>query len=118
MNWKHREPIEEVSAEETLLNGLFEIAIRGGDHSDIRGFGLIAADALVLALLQGAQQSNLNAQRQLADLIEEQRACMRSFEPPNASLDRSRERARLVTKQLGRNQFMREGREIRRDHRM
>src|SRR5262249_57531098 len=77
---------KEISPEETFFNGLIEIAIRGGDDSDVRLSGLTAADALELALLQGAQQSDLDTKWQFADLIENKRACIPTFKPPNTSL--------------------------------
>src|SRR5262249_38416080 len=117
-NWEHREAIKEISAEETIFDGPFKIAIRGGDDSDVRLSGLTAADALELALLQGAQQSDLDTKWQFADLIEKQRACIRSLEPPNRSLRRPRKSARLVAEQLGRDQFIGKSREIRANHRM
>jgi hypothetical protein len=55
MDWKDRETIKEIAPKEAIVDGLFEIAIRGRDDSDIRGPGLIAANALELALLEGAQ---------------------------------------------------------------
>ena len=45
-----------------------------------------AADALELALLQHAQQLRLRLERQLADLVEEQRAAVGELEAPAALL--------------------------------
>jgi hypothetical protein len=118
MDWKHCEAIKEISPEETVFDGLLEIAIRRSDNSHVYSSRLTAADTLELPLLQGAQQSDLDSKWPFADLIEKQRAYIRSFEPSNASLNRSRKCARLVTEQLGRDQFMRKGRQVRADHRM
>ena len=59
-----------------------------------------AADALELALLQDAQQLRLHLQRQLADLVEEQRAAVGQLEAAGSGRDRAGERAPLVPEQL------------------
>ena len=51
MDWKHGQTIEEIAPEETIFDGLFEIAIRCRNDSNVCSFSLIAADALELALL-------------------------------------------------------------------
>ncbi len=46
--------------------------------------GLIGPQALDFAVLQRAQEFGLDGQRQLSDLIEEQRATIGGLEPPRA----------------------------------
>ena len=52
--------------------------------------GLAAADRIDLALLDRAQQLHLRVQRQLADLVEEQRAAMGLHELADMPLGRAR----------------------------
>jgi hypothetical protein len=59
-----------------------EIAIPGSTDSDVSSPALTAADTLELALLQGAQQTDLETKGRVADLIEKQRAFIRIIEPP------------------------------------
>jgi hypothetical protein len=49
--------------------------------------------ALELAFLQHAQQLDLGLERQLADLVQEQRPAVRQLETPLVLSDRARERA-------------------------
>jgi hypothetical protein len=62
--------------------------------------GRRAADALELLLLQHAQQLHLRVERQLAHLVEEERAAVRQLEAADALLQRAGERALLVAEQL------------------
>ena len=77
---EHRQAVIEVGAEAPLRTSLAQVAVGGGDHarSATRGAGL--AHALVLAVLEHAQQLRLQLERQLADLVEEQRAVLRVLE--------------------------------------
>ena len=70
-------------------------------HSD----GVVAADALVDALLQHAQQLHLHRQAHVADLVEEQRAALGDLEASLAGGDRAGERALLVTEQFALEQL-------------
>src|SRR5262249_23615773 len=94
------------------LDGRLQVAICGRDHADIGANGLGSTDALELALLQHAQQSNLRLRRQLANLIQEERAAFRKLETTEAPLQRSREGALLVTEQLRADQRLGDGRTI------
>ena len=57
-----------------------------------------------LALLQRAQQLGLQLERQLADLVEEQRAAVRELEAARAALQRAGEGAALVAEELALDQ--------------
>ena len=70
----------------------------------------VAADALVDALLQDAQQFHLHRQAHVADLVEEQRAALGDFEAALAGGDGAGERALLVAEQLGSRAARREWR--------
>ncbi len=63
-----------------------QIAVRRGNQPHVHFARLHRADALHLAVLEHAQQLGLHGQRQLADLVEEQRAAVGAFEagPPCA----------------------------------
>ena len=67
-----------------------------------------AADALEPLLLERAQDLRLQRQRQLADLVEEQRAAVRHLELARLARDGAGERALLVAEQLGLEQRSRE----------
>ena len=66
--------VEEVLAEAPLLDLGLEVAVGRGDDARVERQLLVAADRADRALLQGAQQLRLHAQRHLADLVEEQGA--------------------------------------------
>ena len=69
---------------------LLEIAVRRGDDAHVDLDRLAAADPLELALLQDAQQLDLHVQRELADLVEEQRAAVGQLEPAQPARHRAR----------------------------
>src|SRR5207247_6161459 len=62
-----------------------------------------------LALLENAQQLHLRLERQLADLVEEDRATGGELEPADAPLDRAGEGALHVTEELALHEARRDG---------
>ena len=62
-----------------------------------------------LVLLQDTQQLDLRAERQIADLVEEERAPVGGLEPSGLARQRARERALLVAEQLALDQRFGEG---------
>ena len=80
----HGEPVVEILAERAAIDLAHEVAIGRGDDAHVDGDDLRAADAADLALLERAQQLRLQLERQLADLVEEQRAAVRLFEAADA----------------------------------
>ena len=76
------------------------------------------ADALERALLQHAQQLGLQLERDLGDLVEEQRALAGELEPAGAIGDRAGERALDVTEQLALEHAGRERGAVDRDERL
>jgi hypothetical protein len=70
------ETIIKILAKFFLLNRLLEILVDGREKTDIATDNFGATDALKLSFLQDAQQLRLKVQRQLADLIEKQRAAV------------------------------------------
>ena len=105
---EHRQPEEQVLAELPLGHPLLEVAVGRGDDADVDVQRLGAADPLETPLLERAQDLRLQRQRQLADLVEEQRAAMRQLEPAGLARRRAGERALLVAEQLGLEQRSRE----------
>ena len=89
----------EVAAEATSADFGAHIAIGGGDHARVGHTALGFAYALVLALLQHAQQLRLQLERQLADLIEKQRRVLRVLEIAGARRRGAGERALCISKQ-------------------
>src|SRR6185295_3274280 len=67
------------------------------------------ADALDLSRLENAQQLRLHGQRQLADLVEEQRAAVGRLEQPRLVVGRAGERAAHVPEQLALEQRFDDG---------
>ena len=89
-------------------NRLQQVAVGRGDDAHVDRSDVVAADALELALLQHAQQLDLQLRRQLADLVEEDRPAVGQLEPADAPGDRAGERALLVPEQLALDQARRQ----------
>ena len=83
------------------MNSSTEVAVGGGDHADVHRAAPVLADAADLAFLQHPQQFDLHARRDLADLVEQERAPVRRLEQSGAVLRRPGEGARDVAKELG-----------------
>ncbi len=62
-----------------VLDHLFEIAIRGGDDSDIEGVPFVSADTLQGVALQDPEQLRLQRQRHIADLVQKEGAAVCQF---------------------------------------
>ena len=74
---RHRKDIQaivEIGSERSVFDHLHEIAVRRRDDPHVHLLGSRAAEALELALLQDAQQLGLHFRRDVADLVQEQRA--------------------------------------------
>ncbi len=80
------EPVVEVGAEAALVGGLAQVFLGGGDHPDIQGDLLVGAEALDLALLQQAQQLDLDIQAHALDLVEKEGAAAGVFEFADTAL--------------------------------
>jgi len=96
----HVEAVEQIGAKGAATHLDVEVALGGGHHPGAEGAGLAAAQTLELAVLQHAQQPCLQCQRQLADLVEEERALARALEAPQPTGRRPGEGASLVAKEL------------------
>ncbi len=73
---QHVQPVEQVLAEMPFLDPLEQPAVGRRDDADVDLDRLAAADRLDGAFLQRAQQLHLGGQRQLRDLVQEQRAAV------------------------------------------
>src|SRR5580700_7477429 len=80
----HVEPVIKILAKPALRHQLFEILMRCRDHADVDLNGLRATHRLEAPLLKHAQQLDLNLERNIPDLIEEQRSARGSLKAANA----------------------------------
>ena len=97
---------EQVLAEAAGLHLGVEVAVGGGDHPHVGDAGPVLADALEPLLLEEAQQPCLEAGRELADLIEEERAALGGLDPAGLVADRAGEGAAGVAEQLAGQQLL------------
>ena len=102
--------IEQVFAEGAVLDRLGQVAVGGGDDADVHLDRLGAADAVDLALLDGAQQLGLQAGIHLADFVQQQGAAIGFLELADAPGDGAGEGAFLMAEQFGFQQVFREWR--------
>ena len=89
----------------------------GGDHAHVGLDRLVAADAVVVAVGQHAQQARLQLRGHVADLVEEQRATLGLLEAAAPHRLRAGESAALVAEQLAFQQVARDRRGVQRDER-
>ena len=111
----HVQPIEQVLAEPSLRQLLLEIAMGRCDDARVDSDRLVRADAGDFALLEHAQELGLGGGRQIADLVQKQRAAAGGFERPLPRGGGTGERAALVAEQLAFHQLVRQRRAIERD---
>ena len=76
------EAVQQVLAEQALAHALLEVLVRRGDDAHRRALRRVAADAVVLAVGEHAQQPHLQVGRHVADFVEEQRAAFGLLEAP------------------------------------
>ena len=98
----------EVFAERLLDDCLLEVGVRRAHEPYVRLARDGAAEALVLAGLEDAQELHLPDEREVADLVEEQRASVGRLESADARLGRAREGAGLGSEELGLHQGLRQ----------
>src|SRR5213594_2859747 len=82
-------------------DGLRHVTVRRGDQPNVDLEVARVADATDLALLDRAQELDLDRRRDLGDLVEEERPAGRRREEPDRVGHRSREGAFRVAKELG-----------------
>ena len=110
--------VEQVAAEDALADLLVEVGVGGGDDADIDLDLLAAADALDDLVLQEAQQLDLQGMRQVADLVEEQRAFVGALDLADGLLHRAGEGAAFVAEQFAFQQVFRDGAAVDGDERL
>ena len=101
VNGHHREAEVQVLPEATAVDLALQVAIRGADDAHVDLAGSRLTDAADLAGLDGSQQLGLQLERQLADLVEEDRPAVGGLEGAHAVAVGPREAAAQVTEQLG-----------------
>ena len=114
---KHGEPVVQVGAEPAVRDLGRQIAVGRRHDPDVDPDRLVGAHALHLTLLQDAEELGLRVERQLADLVEEQRAAVGELELPGAVGDRTGERAADMAEQLALDDALGERRAVDLDQR-
>jgi hypothetical protein len=99
-NLHHTQAKQEVFAKLTPRTHRREVAVRGRHHPQVGAQRLLTAHALEGALLQEPQELRLHRQRQLADLVEEERAPLGALDLAGNPTVGAGKRPALVTKQL------------------
>ena len=100
------------------LDLLPQVAIGRRHDPDVDAPRDVLADAAQLPFLNHAQHLGLRPRRQLADLVEEQRAAVRLLEDAGAIGDRAGERAARVAEQLGLDEIVGQRRAVERAERL
>ena len=109
------EAIEQILAEAPRLDLGSQVPVgRGEDAHIYLGMGGLT-DPFDLSPLQHTEQLGLHLERQLADLVEEDRASRGRFEGPGPCSIRSREGASLVPEELALHEILWDGAAIHRD---
>src|SRR5579859_947449 len=106
---------EQILAERALAHFVLEIAVGGGDDAHIHLHRRIAADAVDLAFLQGAQQFGLQARVHFRYFVEQQGAAGGFLELAEAAGHGAGEGALLVAEQLAFQQILGDRRAVHRD---
>ncbi len=112
------EAVEQILAEGAARHALGHVAVGGGDDADVDLDRLGAADAVDLALLDGAQELGLEMERHLGDFVEQQGAAIGLLELADATRHRTGEGALLVAEQLALEQVLRDRGAVDRDERL
>ena len=98
---EHGEPVVEILAEAAVVDLAAQIAVRRGDDAHVdRDARRRRRRRRTSPRLEHAQELGLQVERQLADLVEEQRAAVGLLERAGAPRDRAGERAALVAEEL------------------
>src|SRR5262249_43092895 len=92
--------VEKVLAELPIRHRLPEVAICGRNHADVHSNGRASTRTFELTLLQDTQELHLDLGRNLAHLVQEDRAGMSQLEAPDATLIRPGERTLFVAKEF------------------
>src|SRR5262245_25127770 len=94
------EAVEEIRPELALFDGGLEVPVRRRDAAEVHLDRAVAAHTRDLPFLEDAQEIRLRLERDVADLVEEDRPAVGDLELPLPSILRPRERSLLVAEQL------------------
>ena len=100
VDFKRIDAIHQVLAKIAVLDHLFQISMRGTNDTDVDLLRFVVSDAAYFAAFQHSQQLGLHRLRQLADLVQEQRAAVRHFEQSDTMFIRAREGSLAMPEQL------------------
>ncbi len=112
-----REPIVQIAAKAAARDLGEHVAMGRRDDADVELLGLAATERDHLARLEHAQELGLETDRQITDLVEEQRAAIRRGERTDALGRRTGERALGVTEQVALDQRLGARAAVERDER-
>ena len=101
---KDIEPVIQIFTKRLFPHGREQVAVCRRDHADIDADRRLSADAIELLLLQNAEQFRLHFQRDLPDLVEEDRPAVGQLESADALGDRAGEGPFLVAEKLALDQ--------------
>ena len=101
LNRKNIEAIVEIAAKFAVGDEAREVAIGGGHDADVDGLRAIAAEAFELLLLQNAEKFRLEFERNVADLVEKERAVIGELEAADFLIDRAGKSAAFVAEEFG-----------------
>ena len=109
--------VVEILTEAAGTHGRFQVLIRGGDQPDVDADRRVAAHALELPLLDGAEELRLGLERHVTHLVEEEGTAVRCLELPLPPRDRAGEGAALMSEELALHQLPAERGAVHLDHR-
>src|SRR5262245_27617690 len=89
-----------VLAKLAALDHRFQVTVGSGHQAHIDRHGCRSADAFDLPLLNRAQKPSLHVERQIANLVEKQRAAVGQLETAQVLPVSTRKRTLLVAEQL------------------
>src|SRR5206468_492051 len=106
------ETVVEIGAKPARRNQLRQVAIGGGQHTHVDVARATLADRLDFAAFQKAQELGLRHTRELADLVQEERAFCRFANETKMIFVGTSEGAALMAKKLRLDQLAGDGRAI------
>jgi geranylgeranyl diphosphate synthase type II len=74
------EPVVQVLAHALLGHGRLEVHVGGGEHTNVGVLQAAAAQPVIRPALEKLEQLRLRAERELGDLVEEERSSLRHFD--------------------------------------
>ena len=99
-NVDYIQTIKKILSKTPDLHCRLEIHVRQGNQTGIELDSPTTTQTLELTTLDNAQQLGLSVSRKMRDLIEDDRALLRSLETSGLCLNRARESAALVPKKF------------------